>query len=213
MQRLFNEAEQGTPEWLESRIGYVTASNMAAVMAKGQGKTRQNYMVKMLCETLSGKPVEGYKSQKMQDGNDNEATARLAYELETGNVVTEQGFCYIPKLKLGASTDGNVDEDGDIEIKSVTPSVQVDFLTSGKISGVYIKQMQTQMFVREKRWVDFVSHSLGDAETGELPEEYKLKIVRVFRDEAMIKEILNETARFHKDLAELTKKLKQSVKG
>lgn len=212
MQRLYSEAEQGSQEWLDSRIGYVTASNMSAVMAKGSGATRRNYMTKVLCEILSGKATNGYKSQDMENGNDNEATARLAYEFATGQWVEQKGFCYIPELKLGASTDGVVG-DGLIEIKNVKPANQVDFWIDGKISSTYIKQMQTQMFVLDKKWCDFVSQSLGDEDNGELPEELKLKIVRVERDEDMIKEILSETARFHEDLTELQVKLKKAIGG
>ena len=53
--------EQGSHEWLVERIPYVTASNVAAVMAKGSGATRMNYMVKMLCEILSGEPTPSFK--------------------------------------------------------------------------------------------------------------------------------------------------------
>lgn len=208
LQRQYSQAEQGTPEWLASRIGYVTASNLSAVLAKGSGVTRKNYMVKMLCESLSGKPTVGYKSDLMQDGNDNEATARLAYEFATGNYVDQLGFCYIPDLMLGASTDG-VTGDGLIEIKNVKPAIQLDFIETGKIKREYLLQMQTQMFVLDKQWCDFVSQSLGNEEEGELPERYKLKVVRVKRDEEMISEILKETAKFHIELQELIVKLER----
>ena len=208
LSRLFSEAEQGSQEWLDSRIGYVTASNMAAVMAGGRGVTRTNYMVKVLCEIMSGKAANGYKSDYMQDGNDNEATARLAYELETGNSVEEKGFCYIPELKLGASTDG-VTGDGLIEIKNVKPAIQIDFFLNGKIKREYELQMQTQMFVLDKQWCDFVSQSLGNEEDGELPEKFHTKIVRVTRNEKTIKDILDATKLFHHDLQQLIKKLEK----
>lgn len=211
MQRLFSEAEQGTQEWLDSRIGYVTASNMAKVMAGGRGATRKSYMVKMLSEILSGRVSNGYKSIHMQNGNDNEPTARLAYELATGNSVEEKGFCYVPELKLGASTDGVVGDEGLIEIKNVLPATQVEFFITEKIKTEYIKQMQTQMFVLNKQWVDFVSQSLGDEDNGELPEKYKLKIVRVYRDEDMIQKILQATRTFHEELNDLIAQLEQKV--
>lgn len=209
MQRKFSKGEQGTDEWLQDRIGFVTASNMAAVL--GNGATHKNYLVKVLCEELSGQAVQGFKSQAMQDGNDNEATARLAYELHTGSTVTTAGFCFMPELKLGASTDGIVEgTDGLIEIKNVIPATQIDFLTTGKIKRDYLLQMQAQMFVLDKQWCDFVSQSLGDEVYGELPEKYKLKIVRVKRDEKVIKEILEATKRFHEELEVLKEKLDES---
>jgi hypothetical protein len=211
MQRLYSDAEQGSTEWLESRIGYVTASKVSDVMAKGTGATKRNYMVKVLCETLSGRPTPTFKSDYMQDGNDNEPTARLAYELETGNTVVEQGFCYMPEIKLGASTDGTVGEDGLIEIKNVKPAIQVDLIITGKIKSQYVKQMQTQMYVLDRQWCDFVSFSLGD-DDGELPEAYKVKIIRVLRDEEMIASILEATELFHTELGKLDEQLKELTK-
>ena len=203
------KAKQGTYEWLKERIPYVTASNVSDVMAKGAGTTRQNYMVKMLCEILSGEPTPGFKSKYMQDGNDNEPIARQIYEEITGKTVVIPPFYYIKDEKLGASCDGDVDEDGLVEIKNVIPAEQIRFITTEKIKGEYIKQIQTQLYVREKKWCDFVSVSLGDEEHGELPDKYKVKILRVERDEEMILAIRKEVAFFHRDLAELIKKLER----
>lgn len=200
-------AEQGSYQWLKDRIGYVTASDVHLAMAKGTGAARVNYMVKMICERLSGEPTRGFKSKAMQDGNDNEPMARQIYEEIMQVKVTAQGFYYIEAEKLGASTDGEVDADGDIEIKNVIPAEQVKLLTTGRIKAAYMKQMQTQMYVREKKWVDYVSVSLGDEYNGELPDRYKVKIIRVERDDDMIEAIREEVAQFHGDVAKLMNKL------
>lgn len=202
--------EQGSPEWLTDRIPYVTASSISDVMAKGSGATRQNYMVKKMCELLSGKPTVGYKSKYMKDGNEKEPVVRQLYEAITGNTVIQVPFHFIEEEKLGASLDGEIEEepDGCIEIKHVIPAEQIRLLTTGKIKSEYIKQMQTQMYVREKKWCDFVQASLGDEENGELPDEYKVKIIRVYRDETMILEIRKEVKLFHRDLQALMEKLR-----
>lgn len=200
-------AEQGTEQWKIDRIGYVTASAVPDVMAKGSGATRRNYMAKLLCEILTGKPTKGYKSKYMQDGNDREDIVRAIYTQITGRVVTKMPFYYIEEESLGASVDGDVEADGLMEMKNVIPAEQLDLLTTGKIKSGYIKQMQTQMYVREKKWCDYVSASLGDDELGELPDKYKIKIIRVERDEAMILQIRKEVAFFHHDLKQLIKKL------
>jgi len=202
-----SEHEQGTPEWKKDRIGYATASNIALIMAKGAGATRTNYMVKMMCEMLSGEPTVGFKSKYMQTGNDNEPIAREIYQEITGREVVQRGFAYIEAEKLGASVDGDVETDGLLEIKNVIPAEQVRLLTTGKIKDTYIKQMQTQMYVREKAWCDFTSVSLGDEENGELPDKYKVKIIRVMRDDDLIQTIRREVAFFHHDLQEMIKKL------
>jgi len=54
-----------------------------------------------------------------------------------------------------------------------------------------------------------VSVSLGDEEKGELPDRYKVKILRVNRDEDMILQIRKEVTFFHHDLQELINKLER----
>ena len=202
----FAVAEQGTEEWLVERIPYVTASDVAKVMAGGSGASRRNYLTRKLCECLSGQPTKTYKSAKMQDGNDREATARGIYEKIKNCTVKQLPFAYLESEQIGASTDGEVDGDGIIEIKNVMSSEQVDLLSTGKIKSTYLKQMNTQMYVLKKKWCDFVSVALGDEESGELPDRLKVKIIRVYRDEGLILKIRKEVAFFHHDLQELIKK-------
>jgi hypothetical protein len=208
MQAIISTHEQGSDEWLAERIPYVTASNIAKVMAKGAGTTRQNYLVQKACEILSGKPVPGFKSKHMQNGNDNEQAGRELYQLITGNQVERSGFAYLPDEKLGASVDGLVSDDGTWEHKFVIPPEQVRFITTGKIKPEYVKQIQTQMYVRDRQWCDFQQTSFGDDEYGYLPEKHQVKIVRVYRDEAMILEVRKEVAFFHRDLLKMLEKLR-----
>lgn len=210
MKALVDNSEQGSEEWLRARISYVTASNIGAVMAAGSGATRNNYMIKVLCEILSGEPTKGFKSKYMQDGNDREDSARQVYELITGTKVNKVGFYYLDNEKLGASSDGEiVGTDGIVEIKNVIPAEQIRLLTTGKIKPDYIKQMQTQMYVMDKKWCDFMSQSLGDEDNGELPDKYKVKIIRVERDDDMILDIRKHVAFFHHDLSKLLLKLEE----
>lgn len=199
--------EQGTYEWLKERIPFVTASCISDVMTKGQGKTRNTYMVKKVCEILSGEPTKGFKSKYMQAGNDNEETARQLYAAITGTEVKQMPFYFIKEESLGASSDGEVSQDGIIEIKNVVPSEQIDFILTGKIKDGYVKQMQAQMYVLEKKWCDFVSVSLGDEEHGELPDKYKVKIKRVMRDDDLILSIRKEVSFFNADLKQMIDKL------
>lgn len=207
MKAKFCTAEQGSYEWLVERIPCVTASKVADVMAKGQGKSRAKYLSTKFCEIVTGRPTKTYKSAKMQDGNDREQTAREIYEQIKNCVVVQRPFAYLADEGLGASVDGDVDDDGLVEFKNVMSSEQIELLTTGKIKDRYVKQMQTQMYVRNKKWCDFVSVALGDEESGELPDNLKVKIIRVYRDEEMILRIRKEVAFFHHDLRELRKKL------
>jgi len=204
----FSEAEPDSEEWLVDRIPYVTASAVADVMAGGSGASRRNYLARKLCESITGIPTKSFKSAKMQAGNDREQTARELYEKITGNTVVKRPFAYIEEELLGASIDGDVvDTDGLVEIKNVMSAEQIDLLTTGKIKDKYVKQMQTQMYVLDKKWCDYVSVALGDEESGELPNRLKVKIIRVERDEVMILAIRKAVAFFWHDLKALKQKL------
>lgn len=207
MKAKFCEAEQGSEQWLIDRIPYVTASNVADVMAKGKGASRANYLSRKFCEVVTGSPTKTYKSAKMQDGNDREQIAREIYEQIKKCSIKQLPFAYLEDEGLGGSIDGDIDEDGMLEIKNVMSSEQINLLTTGKVKDRYIKQMQTDMYVYEKKWCDFMSVALGDEESGELPDNLKVKIIRVPRDEDLILRIRKEVAFFHHDLRELRKKL------
>ena len=48
---------QGTEEWFESRIGKVTASRVADVLATiktGESASRKNYRMELVCQRLTG---------------------------------------------------------------------------------------------------------------------------------------------------------------
>ena len=87
--------EQRTEEWYNSRLGKVTASRVADVIAKtrtGYSASRQNYLTDIVIERLTGKPTESFTNDAMLWGIETEPFARMAYEVETGNFVTEVGL-------------------------------------------------------------------------------------------------------------------------
>ena len=79
-------------QWLKDRAGLVTASCFSKVMAKGQGKTRRSYMLKLAAEILTGQPQETYQSPAMERGLLLEDAAIAKYEFITGNSVTRTGY-------------------------------------------------------------------------------------------------------------------------
>lgn len=71
---------QGTAEWLAERAGKVTASKIGDVMMAKTTAGYQNYMANLICERLTGEPVETFKSAAMEHGNETEPQARAFYE-------------------------------------------------------------------------------------------------------------------------------------
>jgi putative phage-type endonuclease len=188
---------QRTDEWLEARLGCVTASRIEAVMAKGKGSTpsatRKNYMFELVVETLTGSSGEGgYMNSDMQRGIDLEPLAVSAYEFTSGLGTQEVGFVKHPTIeKSGASPDRLVEEDGLVEIKCPKTANHFKYWMDGTIDRGYILQMQWQMACTGREWCDFVSYDPTVTDPA-----YNLHIRRIERDNALISEIEDEVRAF-----------------
>ena len=140
--------EQRTEEWFEARMGCVTASRTADVMAKtksGYAASRANYMAELICERLTGERQGGFSSAAMQWGTDTEPQARMAYEIMTGATVIETGFVLHPEIAgFGASPDGLIGNDGLIEIKCPRTKTHMKYVASQTIPAEYKPQMILQ---------------------------------------------------------------------
>jgi len=190
---------QGSPEWHQLRLGKVTASRVADVVARtktGPSASRTNYMAELIAERLSGEPSEKFTNAAMQWGTDMEPQARAAYEFRTDAQVTQVGFVVHPKIdQAGASPDGLVDEDGLIEIKCPNTATHLETLLGQAAPAKYETQMQWQMACTGRKWCDFVSYD------PRLPENMRLFIKRVERDDKRIKELETEVAGFLLEIA------------
>ena len=65
------ELEQRSEAWIEARLGKVTASRVADVMAKtksGYSASRANYMAQLICERLTGTKGESFQNAAMAWG-------------------------------------------------------------------------------------------------------------------------------------------------
>jgi len=181
------EIEQRTDDWFAARLGKVTASKIADVMARtktGYSASRANYAAQLVTERLTGRREEGFTNAAMQWGTDTEPQARAMYELETGATVIECGFFDHPVIVMtGASPDGLVGDDGLVEIKCPNSATHISTLRGDPIADKYVKQMQWQMACTGRKWCDFASFD------PRLPDAMQLHVQRVSRDDAMIAEI------------------------
>lgn len=187
-------APQRSEAWIQQRLGRVTASRIADLMARtktGYGASRANYMAELICERLTGVKQDGYTNAAMQWGIDNEAAARAAYSFYTDADVAEEGFILHPQIEdSGASPDGLVGSDGLVEIKCPNTASHIETLLSGDIAGKYLLQMQWQMACTGRQWCDFMSFD------PRMPGDMQVWIKRVPRDEAKIAEIEAEVRKF-----------------
>jgi putative phage-type endonuclease len=198
--------EQGSQEWLLARCGKVTASRVADIMAKtksGYSASRGNYMAELVCERLTGVPTDTFKSAAMEWGTAQEPHARAAYEAVGGVLVEEVGF--VPHSSIpdaGASPDGLVGSVGLIEIKCPYTATHIETLLSGKVPDRYNTQMQWQMACTGRTWCDYVSYD------PRMPENMRLFLARVFRDQSAILAMETEVLTFIHELTDKVAALK-----
>jgi putative phage-type endonuclease len=197
--------EQGTPEWFAQRLGKVTASRVADIMAKtktGVAASRGNYLAQLVAERLTGQSADTFKSGAMQHGTETEPQARMVYEAETGQIVTEVAMINHPTIEMsGASPDGFVGTDGLVEIKCPNTSTHIATLLADKAPSGYMAQMQWQMACTGRAWCDFVSFD------PRMPDDMQLFIKRVPRDETLIAEYEAEVIKFLAEVQETVDKL------
>jgi len=158
---MIEKVEQGTPEWFAARLGNVTASRVADVIAKtksGYSASRENYMAQLICERMTGTVAESYTNAAMAWGTETEPLARAAYESLADVLVDEVGYVQHPRIeRAGASPDGLVGLFGLLEIKCPNTATHIDTLITEQVPTKYITQMQWQMLSTGRVWCDFVS--------------------------------------------------------
>ena len=199
--------EQRSPEWFSARLGKVTASRVADIVAKtksGYSAHRANYMAELIVERLTGKAAEHYQNAAMFWGTSTEPLARSSYEDFTGGLVEEVGFVPHPTIPMsGASPDGMVNEDGLVEIKCPNTSTHIETVLGQEAPAKYLPQMQWQMACTGRDYCDFVSFD------PRLPDGMKIFVRTVRRDAEMIKTLEEEVSKF---LAEMDAKIEQLKK-
>lgn len=193
---------QGSAEWRQARCGSLGASRVADALAKtksGWGASRANLMAELIAERLTGVPADNYANAAMQWGTATEPDARAAYEFRHDIDVGLVGIVRHPVIAMThASPDGLVGEDGLIEIKCPSTATHIETLLGASVPGKYLTQIQWQLACTRRAWCDFVSYD------PRLPEEHRLFVQRVPRDEKQIEELEREVETF---LAEVDHKL------
>jgi len=198
--------QRNDPAWWAARLGKVTASRVADVVAKTKTRysaSRENYMADLIVERLTGQKASSFSNAAMDWGTEQEPNARAAYSARTGELVEEVGFIDHPVIPMsGASPDGLV-ADGLVEFKCPNTSTHLDTLLAGKPVEKYVTQIQWQMACTRRPWCDFVSYD------PRLVEHLQLLIVRVPRDDKRIAELETEVRKFLIELDDKVTKLQE----
>lgn len=155
------ECEQGSPEWVNARLGIPTASRFSDIITPRTLKlsaSSDKYMNELLAEWLLGRPVEDFDTTMFMDrGKQLEPEAIRFYELQRECDVTRVGFCLTDDRRYGCSPDGLVAQDGTLELKCPSPTTHVGYLL-GEDMGKYNVQAQGQILVTGRAWNDRLSY-------------------------------------------------------
>jgi predicted phage-related endonuclease len=168
---------QGTDDWFALRVGKFGSTDAHTISVNGKGL--ETACFNKVAEIMTGKIPQGYTNEDMERGIQLESSARLLYELKTGNEVKQVGYIEYSKY-IGGSPDGLVNDDGLIEIKCPSDRVFVQFLYDKKIDLKYFWQMQHLMFITNRKWCDYVLYN---------ENLDRIEITRVERDEKAIEKI------------------------
>lgn len=203
-------APQRSAAWLAERAGKATASRFKDVIAKlksgAPAKARADYMWELVIERLTGMASDHFAGAAMQWGQDQELSARMAYEARTGALVEDAGFIRHPTLaNVGGSPDGLVGDFGGLESKCPFNSANHLQCFLDGMPGEHMPQVQGLMCVTGRAWWDFESHD------PRLPKPYDTYIERVARDEEFIGRLEGELVVFLGDVESTLARLQEAA--
>jgi len=194
------DVEQRTPEWYQARAGRLCASDandMLATIQKGEAAGRRNLRAKILLERLTGKPQESnYQSQAMLNGIEREGDGLRLYEAVTGTILCRSGFVQHAEHAAGWSPDAHTDDwSGFVEAKCPEPATHLETIVSNTVPTKYLRQMLHGGFwIGGAQWGDFVSYH------PDFPEEMRLHVIRLQRNEADVRAYEVSALAFLKDV-------------
>lgn len=200
---------QRTEEWHADRCGHVTASRLSDVLAVGKTgkplKSRDDYLMQLVTERLTGQQESGLNSYALQWGKDAEPFARAEFEAETGLIVREAPFIKHQTINwVGCSPDGFVGAKAGYESKCPkNSSVHLATIRDG-MPAEHKPQVQGCMWVTGREEWHFVSFD------PRMPPHLRLHREIIKRDDDYIQTMEAEVIKF---LAEIEAQIQHFKKA
>lgn len=144
--------EQRSEAWHTARLGKVTASKAADMIAKtksGWGASRDTLLWQLVLERMTQRPHErSFTTAAMSRGIELEPQAIGGYEALTGHVVRTCGFLQHTSMHAGASLDGYI---GDyqvlVSIKCREAKAHAEHILTGAIPNSARQQMRHELWL------------------------------------------------------------------
>jgi len=197
--------EQGSPEWIQARLGIPTASEFSKIVtSKGAPSDSAGaYMETLLAEWYTKKPVDDFFSRWMKRGIELEPEAADEYAWRRDVNLEKIGLAYLDERKLVAgSPDRLVGKNGLLEIKCPKASTMVKYLMTKRVPSNYLIQVMGQLWITEREWADFMAYH---------PDFNEPLIIRIERNEFLINRIAEAVESFIDDMLEKRERLKEAA--
>ena len=158
MPTFHHDVTQYSAEYDRLRLGIPTSSNFHKIITP-QGKPSKQwreYACVLIAERILQQKIEFYNSPAMERGLIVEAEAADWYEFDHDVTVQKVGFITDDDHAVGCSPDRLVGAEGLLEIKAPLPHTQVEYWISGKLNERFRPQLQGQLYVSQRSWVDIL---------------------------------------------------------
>lgn len=194
--QIVSDLKQGTPEWLQIRLGIATCSEFECLLVNGKGEAgfgagAFTYMDTLIGERITEEAADPFTGNRHTErGHELEGIARGLYEDRFEVATAECGI--ILNHGAGYSPDALVSVNGLTEIKTKLPKFQVGVILADEVPKEHIPQCQGGLWISEREWIDFISYWPG------MP----LFVKRMYRDEVMIRRIAERVKTFYEILDE-----------
>lgn len=191
--------KQRTPEWMDARVGRITGSRFADVMARPGTEAYEGLVRDLAWERFTGRPLPTYQSPAMQRGVELESEARDWLAFERGEHIRQVGFLTHPDFSfVGCSPDGLIDPDMGVEIKCPLHRAYMEVVRTREVPARYRWQVQGSLWVSGRRaWLFCAYHpELGGV------------VVDVERDEQAIKQLQERCIQANIEIEEWVKQLR-----
>lgn len=191
------DCQQNSDEWMRLRCGLPTASMFSSILAKGEGKMRRSYLLRLAGERITGEPAESFSNAHTERGHALEDEARDLYAFMHDAEPQRVGF--VVNGAVGCSPDSFLGDHGALEIKTKLPALLIDCILKGKFPPEHKAQCQGVLWVAERDYIDIAIYY------PKLPLFSK----RAFRDEDYIANLAREVEAFNAELADTVERIRR----
>lgn len=185
---IVHRVPQGSTEWAALRRGIPTASEFHRIVTPSGKLSEQakKYAHLLVAETLLDRALISLDELEwVARGKVLEPDAARLYEFDRNMDTEPVGFISTDDARIGASPDRLVGGIGLLEIKCPAPQTHVGYMLDG-FAAPYRPQVQGQLLVTEREWVDWMSYY----------PEMQPYIERIPRDEEYIAKLADALVRF-----------------